>query len=84
MVALEHETEGLTAQPGQLVAVQLGDVLAGEQVVTGGRTIQATENVHQGRLAGAGRTDNGDELARVDRQADTSHHFDLRGVDPAV
>ncbi|MNN43437.1 hypothetical protein D3C81_1576730 [compost metagenome] len=84
MVALEHETEGLAAQPGQFVAVQLGNVLAGEAVAAGTWAIEAAEDIHQGRLAGAGGADDGDEFAGMHAQADAAQDFYPGGVDTAV
>src|SRR5690606_18733928 len=74
VVALENETEGAAAQAGQLVAIQLGNILAFEQVTAGGGLVQAAEQVHQGRLAGAGGAHDGDELAGMDIQGDVMQH----------
>lgn len=51
VIALEHEAKGLATQPRQLIAVQVGDVLAGEAITAGAGAIKAAENVHQRRLA---------------------------------
>lgn len=84
VIALEHEAECLAAQPGLLVAVQFGDVVAGEVVAAGAGPVEAAEDVHQGRLAGAGGADDGDELAGVDRQRYALEYLDFRSAIAAV
>src|SRR5262249_12472164 len=76
VVALEHEAEGLTAQSRQLVALEARDVLAEKPIRARRRTIEAAENVHQGRLAGARGPDDRHELARIDREVDPVQHLD--------
>lgn len=51
VIALEHETEGFTPQPGECVTVQAGHLFTREQVVATGGAVQAAEDVHQRRLA---------------------------------
>src|SRR5690606_35156985 len=75
VVALEHEAERLAAQAGQLVAVQLADLAAGEQVLAAAGPVQAAEDVHQGALAGAGAADDGDEFTPVDFERDIVQHL---------
>ncbi|MNE31605.1 hypothetical protein D3C80_1251810 [compost metagenome] len=53
VIALKHEPERFAAQPGQFVIVQAGNVLAREAIMPGAWAVEATEDVHQGRLAGA-------------------------------
>ncbi|CRM50196.1 hypothetical protein [Pseudomonas sp. 24 E 13] len=84
VVALKHEAERFAAQPGQFVAAQLGDVFPGEQVIAFARAVEATEDVHQRRLAGARRADDGDKFPGVDRQVDAAQYVDLRAVAAAV
>ena len=64
--ALEHEADLLVAHARQLVLRRLGHVLAVEHVLTGRRPIEAAGDVHERRLAGAGRPGDGDELALLD------------------
>ena len=64
--ALEDEAELLVADGGERVLVEAVDAHAVEQVRAVGRRVEAAEDVHQRRLAGAGRAHDGDELARRD------------------
>ncbi len=84
MVALEHKTKGFTPQPGQFVTVQGRDVFPGEAVFARGRSVEAAEDVHQRRLAGAGCTDNRHELPGMDRQVDATQYVNFRRVATAV
>ena len=59
-VALEHEADIA------LLHGELERVLAVEQHAAGGRHVEAGEDAEQRRLAGAGRAEQGDELARAD------------------
>ena len=47
----------------------------------GGRPVEAAEQVHQRRLAGAGRADDGDVLALVDAQAHPAQRLDRDPVE---
>ena len=64
---------------GELVLRHLRHVLAVENVLAGGRAIETTEDVHQRRLAGAGRPGDGEELAglHVERHAAQRADFDF-------
>src|SRR5215510_6729911 len=53
------------------------DVDAVEDVGSVGWSIQASNQVHEGRLAGTGRTHDGDKLARRDLQIDVPERVDL-------
>src|SRR5258708_7508404 len=61
----------MAADLGEVVVFHLGDVLLAEEVLAGGRPIQAAEQVEQGGLAGAGGTHEGNKVARgkVERHA---------------
>ena len=65
---LEHEADVPVADLGELVLVEVGDVVAGQQEPAGGGDVEAAEDVHQRRLARARRSDDGDELAALDRE----------------
>ena len=74
---LEHEPDLRVPHAGQLVAPEAGDVTAVEPVAAGGRGVEAAEQVHERRLAGAGGPHDGDELAGIDRHRDPAqgvHH----------
>ena len=62
MVELVHETQILIAQQTQLFLSQLTQILPHQYHAAGSRFIQAAQNVHQGRFAATGRTDNTDAL----------------------
>src|SRR5690606_1015543 len=66
VVTLEHETEGLATQPGQVVALEGLDGAATEEVAAGARFVEAAKEVHPRGLAGTRLTDDGDEFARID------------------
>ncbi len=80
---LEDEAELLAAQLGQLAVVEAGDLLAVEQDGAGGRLVEAGEDVHQGRLAGARRPHDRGEAAALEAGADLDQGVD-RGVALAV
>ncbi len=63
VIALEDKAEMLAPQRRQRIVIQRGNRPAGNAVFAGARLIQAAENVHQRRFAGAGLPDDGDELA---------------------
>jgi hypothetical protein len=84
VITLEHKTERFAAQPGQFIGVESGDVFTGETVFTAGRAVEAAEDIHQCRLAGAGCADDGDELASMNRQIDAAQYFHQRAVIAAV
>ena len=69
VVALEHEAEGVTPQRREFVRVQARHVHAAYLVAAFAGAIQAAQDVHQRGLAGAGLSDDGDELAGLDFQA---------------
>ena len=83
---LEHEADEAVADVGELVLVEGCDVVAGEAEDSRRRHVEAPEDVHQRRLARAGRPDDGDELVLVDAQRDVAQRRDLEvagGVDLA-
>ena len=67
---LKDEADLLVAHVGQLPVGQLGHIHPIQMIVPVGGDIQAAEDVHQGGFAGAGRPDDGHELAPVDAQGD--------------
>ena len=75
--ALEDEADLGVADLGPLVAVEPRDVDAVEPVAARGRPVEAADDVHQRRLARAGRAHDGHELAARDRQADPLERGDL-------
>jgi hypothetical protein len=74
---LEHEADALVADLGQPVAVQPAHRLPGEQVLARGRRVEAAEDVHEGGLAGAGRTDHRHVVVGGDLEIDAAQGLDL-------
>ncbi len=75
--ALEDEPEATVADGRELVAREPRDLLAVEHVPPARRAIEAPEDVHQGRLARAGRSHDGRELTRGDREGHAAERVDL-------
>ena len=75
--SLKHEANLLVSHARQLVFGGLGDVLAVEDVLAGRRPIETAGDVHERGLAGAGRTGDRDELARLDRQRHAAQRVNL-------
>ena len=81
---LEDEADGAVAQLGQLGVGEGRDVAAADPQQPVGRPVQAAEQVHQRRLAGAGRADDRDVLAGVDAQAHPAQRLDRDPVQPVA
>ena len=77
--ALEHEAEPLAAHARAVRLAQARDVDAFEEIAAAARPVEAAEDRHQRRLAGARGAHDGDELAGLDRQADVAQrmHVDV-------
>ena len=65
---LEHEPEKVAPEQRALIAREGFDVHAAEHVRTRRRHIQAAQDVHHRRFAGAAGSHDGNELAFVDTQ----------------
>ena len=78
VVALEDEAEHLAPQRGQRIVVQPRDRLALEQVFAVAGLVQATQDVHQRRLARARCPDDGYVLARADPKVDAVQDLHFR------
>ena len=63
MESLEHEPDLLIAHPGQLLAREMRDISPIEQVHAARRMVQASKKIHEGRLSGARRSGQRDEVA---------------------
>ena len=77
VVALKDKTEVVAAQPGQRQRIHGGGVLTAKQILTAARAIETTQQVHQGRFAGAGCADNGDHLSCRDGEIKRVEHGDF-------
>ena len=71
--ALKNETEFLVSDVGELVLVQLRNINAVEMVGAFGGSVEAAEQIHQGRLPGSTGAHQGDKLPLVDVQRDSAH-----------
>src|SRR5207237_9166820 len=76
---LEDEPDLAVSDDCQLVFVELADVHPVEEVAAAGWQVQAADDVHEGALARAGGTHDGDELAVLDAEVDP-----LQGLHPHV
>ena len=76
---LEDEADVVAAQLGQRRVVEVADLLARDRHGAGGRLVEAGEDVHQRRLAGAGRAHHGRQAAA----GDVDRHV-AQGVDGGV
>jgi len=68
---LEDEADLAVPDGGEFVAGEGRDVTAFDEVGARGRPVEAADDVHEGRLAGAGRAHDAEELTRADAQIDT-------------
>jgi hypothetical protein len=73
---LKDETDAAPAQQREFVVAHVGDLLAADPHLAGRRHVQAGEDVHQGRLAGAGRAHHGGEFT-----GGHAHRDAAQGVD---
>ena len=71
VVRLEDETDPRGPNPGELIVVHAGDVVAAEVIAAVAGAIEAAQQVEQRALAGAGRPHDGDviPLRHVERHA---------------
>jgi hypothetical protein len=74
VVALEDEAKGIAPECRQGIAVESGNIDAADGIGAGGGLVQTADDVHEGGLARAGSTHNGDELAALNRQAYIREH----------
>src|SRR6202171_757677 len=73
--SLEDEADLLVAHAGQRTSRHLGHVFTVQPVLAAGGRVETAEDVHEGRLAGAGGTDDGDELAAADGHIDPAQRL---------
>ena len=77
---LEDEAERLEAELCQLAVTENGEVASLEDDVAGARTVERTEQLQQGRLAGSTRALERHELAGLDLQIDAADSLDRGGA----
>src|ERR1019366_3377999 len=78
---LENKANFAVTDGGQLVAIHgfHGDAI--QPVDTGRRLVKAAEDVHEGRFAGTGRAQDGDEIAAFDGERDVAQGGHGEGAD---
>ena len=74
--AIELQGSNPSAQLSEGIGTQQCGILPVDSVAPGTGTIEATQDIHQRRLARPGRPHNGDKLAGVDRQIDIPQNGD--------
>ena len=74
---MEDESQLLGADDCPFVGAELAHLAAVEPVVTGGRPIEAAEDIHQRAFARARRAHERDQLAALDRERDPVQHRDV-------
>src|SRR5690606_24403801 len=75
--ALEHEADLVAAQCGQFLGIEQGHVDAVALVAAAAGRVEATDEVHQRRLARSGWPHDGHEIATRDLQVDAAQGHDL-------
>src|SRR5690606_25624659 len=71
------EADDVRAQGRQLPVGQGAHVVPGDADDTAGRPVEGADHVEHGRLAGAGRPDDADQLAVPDGQGDAAKGDDV-------
>ena len=69
MKPLENKPYLLISNAGQRLLVEMGDIDSLQQVVPGGWTVKAAQQIHERRLPAAACAHDGDEFAKLDRNA---------------
>src|ERR1043166_8610618 len=70
---LEDKSNFLISDFGQFVSIQGGDINSIQEITAFGGSIQATNNVHQGRFAGTARSHDRNEFAAIYLQGNAAH-----------
>ena len=85
LIELKDETDGAVAEFVEHLPLEGEDLLPGKVDRPRRRAIEAAENMHQRRLAGAGGADNRHPFAASDRQVDIMEDIDpARSADKAL
>ncbi len=80
---LEHEADSVPSDVGELIVIQLGHVLALEEILAAGRGIKRPEQMHQCRFSRARRTHDRQILTRRNAQVHSGQR-DRRGLGGVV
>lgn len=78
--ALEDEADLFSAESCAAVGFDVGDVAAVDPELARSRAEHEAEDVHEGALAAAGRSHNGDELAGLEGQVDVKEDGDVESA----
>ena len=78
MELLKHESQGLVAQVGQRIVIELLNGDAVEPVTATGWTIQAAKNVHGRAFAGAARPHHRQVIAAVNSEIELVQRSDFK------
>ncbi len=68
VIALEDKAEVVAAQAGERQRIERRGILSPEQILATAGAIEAAQQVHQGRFAGAGGANDGDHLSGFDNE----------------
>src|SRR5690606_3581636 len=79
MEVLEHEADAAGAKSGEVAVPEARHVEPVDRDLAGAGAIECSDDVEHGRLAGAGRADNGNELAARDVEVDIAQCEDIAG-----
>src|SRR5690606_15515367 len=80
----EHEADALVAYRGQLVLVQLRNVLAPQQIVAGAWHIKAAQQVHERGFARTGRPHDRDEFSGLNGHGNVAQYRYFTGFHPVA
>ena len=77
IVELKHKTNVLAPVPGQFGVVGTDEVVVAPSRFAAGRRVETAQDIEQGRLARAGRSEQHDKLALIDIEIDVLQRMDL-------
>src|SRR5207302_1764693 len=78
MKRLKHEADPLAAEAGALFVRELGGLDSIQDIAAAGGTVEAADDVQQGRFAGAGRAGNRQPAAAIERQINIDQRVNRR------
>jgi hypothetical protein len=73
---LEDKADFVVANPRELVVVHVAHVGSIEFIGAGGGGVEASDDIHEGGLAGTGRSHDGDVFTRLDVRGDFAKGMD--------
>jgi hypothetical protein len=84
VVRLKNETEAAVAKFGEGLFVEGGEIGVVDEDAAGGGPVEGADDVEEGALAGAGRSDDGGGLSLLDFEVDVAQDGDGRRVEDSV